>query len=117
MKFSEPEEPLARRIATEVLQPWINQTGMSARDAVESLALRADKDGFPAERTALCDAIKPRGDDTRNERTALAAARFQLFGCRRDVPIAARPRAMTSPTWRGCCIARTRTWSRATTMR
>jgi hypothetical protein len=84
---NEPDDPLARRVATEVLQLWINQTGMTARDAVESLALRADKGGFEAERTALCDAIKPRGDDTRNERNALAAARFQLFGCRRDDPL------------------------------
>jgi hypothetical protein len=88
---SEPEEPLAQRIATEVLQLWINETGMAARDAVESLALRADKDGFQAERTALCDAIKPRGDDPRQERTALAAARFQLFGCRRDAPLWMQP--------------------------
>lgn len=84
---SEPEEPLAQRVATEVLQLWINETGMAARDAVESLALRVDKDGFQAERTALCDAIKPRGDDTRKERNALATARFKLFGCRRDDPM------------------------------
>jgi hypothetical protein len=84
---SEPEEPLAQRIATEVLQLWINETGMAAREAVESLALRADKDGFQAERTALCDAIKPRGNDAYEERHALAAARFQLFGCWNDDPL------------------------------
>jgi hypothetical protein len=85
---SEPEEPLAQRIATEVLQLWINETGMTARDAVESLALRADKDGFQAERTALCDAIKPKSDDDRHkERTALAAARYKLFGCWHDDPL------------------------------
>jgi hypothetical protein len=88
---SEPEEPLAQRIATEVLQLWINETGMAARDAVESLALRADKDGFQAERTALCDAIKPKTDDDRRdrhkERNALAAARYKLFGCWHDDPL------------------------------
>jgi hypothetical protein len=84
---SAPDDPLAQRIATEVLQMWINETGMAARDAVESLALRADKGGFQGERTALCDAIKPKGDDPRQERHALAAARFQLFGCRRDDPL------------------------------
>jgi len=81
---SEPEEPLAQRIATEVLQLWINKTGLTAAEAVESLTLRADKDGFQAERTALCDAIKPRDKD---KRKALAAARFQLFGCSRDEPL------------------------------
>lgn len=84
---SEPEEPLAQRIATEVLQLWINETGMAARDAIESLALRADKDGFQAERTALCDAIKPKGDDIRKERTALATARYKLLGCWHDDPL------------------------------
>jgi hypothetical protein len=92
---SEPEEPLAQRIATEVLQLWINETGMTARNAVESLALRADKDGFQAERTALCDAIKPKSDDDRDrrdrdrhkERNALAAARYKLFGCWHDDPL------------------------------
>src|SRR4051812_33270357 len=84
---SEPEEPLAQRIATEVLQLWINETGMAARDAIESLALHVDKDRFQAERTALCDAIKPSGDNTRQERHALAAARFQLLGCWRDEPL------------------------------
>jgi hypothetical protein len=82
-----PDDPLAQRIATEVLQLWVNETGMAAREAVESLALRADKDGFPAERTALCDAIKPRDDDTHKERTAVAMARFQLLGCRLDDPL------------------------------
>jgi len=84
---SEPEEPLAQRIATEVLQLWINETGMTARDAVDSLALHADKDTFQAERTALCDAIQPKGDDTRKERNALAAARFLLLGCKREDPL------------------------------
>jgi len=82
-----PDDPLAQRIATEVLQLWVNETGMAAREAVESLALRADKAGFPAERTALCDAIKPKDDDTHKERTALAVARFQLLGCRLDDPL------------------------------
>ncbi len=88
---SEPDDPLAQRIATEVLQLWINETGMPARDAVESLALRVDKDRFQAERTALCDAIKPKGDDTYKEHNALAAARFQLLGCRRDDPLWMQP--------------------------
>src|SRR5215831_17067274 len=38
---SEPDDPLAQRLATEVLQLWINETGMAARDAVESLSLHA----------------------------------------------------------------------------
>jgi hypothetical protein len=127
---SEPDDPLAQRVATEVLQLWINESGMAARDAVESLAARSDKDTFQAERTALCDAIKPKGDDSRKERTALAAARFLLLGCKREDPlwmfadevehlgpIAARPRATTSPTWRGCCTASTGSWSRATATR
>src|SRR5205807_8611223 len=45
------------------------------------------KDGFQAERTALCDAIKPKGDNNRKERTALATARYKLFGCWRDDPL------------------------------
>jgi hypothetical protein len=84
---SEPDDPLAQRVATEVLQLWINESGMAARDAVESLAARSDKDTFQAERTALCDAIKPKGDDSRKERTALAAARFLLLGCKREDPL------------------------------
>jgi hypothetical protein len=88
---SEPGDPLAQRIAAEVLQLWVNETGMAAREAVESLALRADKDGFPAERTALCDAIKAKDDDTYKERNALAMARFQLLGCRRDDPLWMQP--------------------------
>jgi hypothetical protein len=83
----EPDDPLAQRIATEALQLWINETGMAAREAIESLALRTDKDGFQAERTALCDAIKPKDNDTRKERNALAMARLQLLGCRRDDPL------------------------------
>lgn len=85
---SEPGDPLAQRIATEVLQLWINETGMAARDAVESLALRADKDTFQAERTALCDAIKLKSDaDRYKERNALAMARFQLLGCQLNNPL------------------------------
>jgi hypothetical protein len=80
-------DPLAQRAWIELEQLWINQTGMAEADAFVSFSLRADDAVFQADRTQLCDAIKPRRDDPEEERKALATARNELFGCRADDPL------------------------------
>lgn len=72
--------PAYQHAATEVLQYWINETGLSEADATASLAARVDTQTWEPERDQLCNAL--RSDDSRDhEVAALAEARYELFGC------------------------------------
>jgi hypothetical protein len=84
---SAPTDPVALRAAVEIEQLWINETGLAEADALVSLALRADDNAFQAERTRVCEATEPKGSDPHAERTALAAARYSLLGCRLSNPL------------------------------
>lgn len=72
--------PGYHRAATEILQYWINETGLSEADAVASLAARIDRDAWQAEHDRLCHAFGS-GDSHDKEQNELADARGRLFGC------------------------------------
>ncbi|HEX3766485.1 MAG TPA: hypothetical protein VHW23_47655 [Kofleriaceae bacterium] len=72
--------PAYQHAATEVLQYWINETGLSEADAAASLAARVDTQTWEAEQEQLCQALQPdKAPD--HEHGALIEARSQLFGC------------------------------------
>jgi len=66
--------------ATEILQYWINETGLSEADAIGSLAARIDPDAWQDEHDQLCHALGS-GDSRDKEQNAMAEARVELFGC------------------------------------
>lgn len=72
--------PGYQRAATEILQYWINETGLSEADAVASLAARIDGDAWQAEHDQLCHALDS-GNSHDKEQNAMAEARIRLFGC------------------------------------
>jgi hypothetical protein len=57
MVCNAPSRPAAQRAAAEILQYWINETGLSERDAIASLAARFDGDAFEASRDQLCQSL------------------------------------------------------------
>lgn len=59
---NEPNRPAAQHAAAEVVQYWINETGLSEQDAIASLAARFDTDAWEAAQQQLCDALG-NGDD------------------------------------------------------
>jgi hypothetical protein len=73
-------EPVYQRAAVEVLQLWINETGLSEADAVASLTARVDKDAWEADYRKLCDGLVS-NDGRDDEPHALADARWRLFEC------------------------------------
>jgi hypothetical protein len=60
-----PNRPAAAHAAAEVLQYWINETGLSEQDAIASLAARFDDDAWTAAHDQLCSALESdaRDDD------------------------------------------------------
>ncbi len=76
------EGAVYQRAATEIVQRWINASGMSAADAAASLAGRLDSN-WVAEHDALCKTpeLTPASDDSETENHALASARAELFDC------------------------------------
>ena len=76
-------DPVYHHAATEVLQYWINETGLSEADAIASLAARVDTDAWSAEHDALCSKIDISGYAS-TEPGAIAEARHTLFGCNGD---------------------------------
>ena len=74
------DAPAYHHAATEILQHWINETGLSEADAVASLAARIDPDAWQAEHDQLCHALGS-GDSHDKEQSAMAEARVRLFGC------------------------------------
>jgi hypothetical protein len=72
--------PGYQRAATEILQYWINETGLSEADAVASLAARIDPDAWQADHDQVCHALRS-GDPHDKEQNELVEARVRLFGC------------------------------------
>ncbi len=59
-----PNRPAAQHAAAEILQYWINETGLSESDAISSLAARFDGDAFEASHDQLCQQL---GDDNNDD--------------------------------------------------
>lgn len=72
--------PAYQRAATEILQYWINETGLSEADAIASLAARIDPDEWQADHDQVCHALRS-GDSHDQEQNAMVEARVWLFGC------------------------------------
>lgn len=72
--------PGYHRAATEILQYWINETGLPEADAVASLAARIDPDAWQAEHDQLCQALGS-GASHDKEQNEIVEAKTSLFGC------------------------------------
>lgn len=66
--------------ATMIEQTWINLTGLSDPDAVESIRARIQKDAWKAQHEKLCAALTV-SDEVQGEERAFTLARAVLFGC------------------------------------
>jgi hypothetical protein len=71
--------------ASMIEQDWINLTGLSEPDAVESIAARIDADAWKADRQKLCSALTASKED-QGEDKAFTETRRALFGCPNDEP-------------------------------
>ncbi|MBX3159564.1 MAG: hypothetical protein KF773_26570 [Deltaproteobacteria bacterium] len=74
-----PKDPAVAHATAQVLQVWMNYTGMSQAHAAEALTARLAVDRFTADQEKLCGALAPSQSSTREK--ALADARQKLFGC------------------------------------
>jgi hypothetical protein len=69
--------------ASMIEQTWINLTGLSEPDAVESIAARINTDAWKADKQKLCSALTVSEED-RGEDKAFTETRRALFGCPND---------------------------------
>lgn len=76
----EPNEPVYQRTAAEIEQLWINNTGLSDKQAVESITARIDSRTFEAAKKQLCDALTV-SDEVAGELRVHMSARRDLFDC------------------------------------
>jgi hypothetical protein len=74
------DEPNGKIAATTIAQTWINLTGLSYKDAVESLAARVNKEAWDSDHQKLCDALTI-PDEVLGEEIAFMKTRRILFGC------------------------------------
>ena len=63
-----PQRPAAQRAAAEIVQYWINETGLSEQDAIASLAARFDEDAWTASHDQLCSAFGDSNDSDDDDR-------------------------------------------------
>jgi hypothetical protein len=77
---NDPKAPVIHRFAQEVLQIWMNNYGLSAADAVESIKLTIDKDRNESAQRELCKALALDAEVGGAER-AFQMARRDLFEC------------------------------------
>ena len=74
------QEPAGQQAATMIEQAWINLTGLSEVDAVESINARVHEQTWDADHQKLCDALTVE-KDVRGEDLAFVATHRLLFGC------------------------------------
>ena len=79
----DPKHPVTQQAAQEVLQLWMNETGLSAPDATESINLTIDQKRNEALQKELCAALAIDPEVAGAERAFLQAKR-ELFGCLND---------------------------------
>jgi hypothetical protein len=72
--------PVGQQASTMIEQAWINLTGLSEADAVESITARVHEDRWDAEHQKLCEAL-PIPREVLGEELAFAKTRAILFGC------------------------------------
>ncbi|HEY2745886.1 MAG TPA: hypothetical protein VGL86_14720 [Polyangia bacterium] len=75
-----PNEPAVQKAAQVITQSWINMTGMSLVDAVETIHARIDGDRITADQKKLCGELVV-SDEIEGEEKAFMRARRVLFGC------------------------------------
>ncbi|MEO7734617.1 MAG: hypothetical protein ABIY55_26915 [Kofleriaceae bacterium] len=73
-------EPAGQVASTMIEQTWINLTGLSEADAIESISARVRERSWEADHKKLCDALTV-SDEVRGEDRAFMATRRILFGC------------------------------------
>ncbi|MBX3160630.1 MAG: hypothetical protein KF773_31985 [Deltaproteobacteria bacterium] len=78
-------DPAAAHATGQVLQLWMNYTGMTQAQAAEAIGARVDADRFAADRKALCSALQPTGSS--DEEKQFADARSKLFACTDQTPL------------------------------
>ena len=75
-----PTEPAVQKGAQIIAQTWINITGLSDADAVESLKMRMDDARQKSDQAKLCGELVV-SDEISGEEKAFMQARRLLFGC------------------------------------
>jgi hypothetical protein len=75
-----PKEAAIHQVVATIEQTWVNTTGLSAKQAAESLRARLSTDTFAADKRALCDALVV-SDEQRGAAKAFMITRRTLFGC------------------------------------
>ena len=82
-----PNRPAAQRASAEILQYWINETGLSEADAIASIAARVDHDAFDASRDQLCKQLD--ADDANDDDNGYDSGSSVSASRRRASPVAA----------------------------
>ncbi len=75
-----PKEPAVQHGVAVIAQHWMNNTGLSQKDALDAIVLRFDEARFAADREKLCKALAV-SDEEEGEEKVFMIARRQLFGC------------------------------------
>ena len=76
---NDPKEPIIQQAATEIVQLWMNSTGLSQADAVESIKMWLDKDHESLQKQ-ICNALAI-DDEVGGAERAFQLARRELFEC------------------------------------
>jgi len=101
---NDPKAPIIQKAATEIVQLWMNSTGLSQADAVESIKMWLGKDAYEAEQKQLCSALAI-DDEVGGAERAFQLARRELFECgagsNNQISLTGRP---------GTCLAISTDW-------
>ncbi|HEY4182221.1 MAG TPA: hypothetical protein VGM90_35500 [Kofleriaceae bacterium] len=76
-----PTDPGAAHATQIILQHWMNWTGETQAQAIESLTLRVNEDKFKADGDKLCTSLKT-DDEVDGEEKEFKLAELALIGCR-----------------------------------
>jgi hypothetical protein len=87
-----PTDPAVAHAVQVILQSWMNSTGETQAEAIESLSIRLNKDKLKADGDKLCATLKPDAE-TDGEESQFIAAEMALYGCRYG--------NTNSPLWQG----------------
>jgi len=77
---NDPKQPIIQKATAEVLQLYMNRTGLSQADAVQSMRLWKDKNLADDEQSKLCKSLSL-DDETQGPTRAFMTVKLELFGC------------------------------------
>jgi hypothetical protein len=75
-----PNEPAVQKATAAIEQAWINLTGLSEPEALETFKARLAADTYKADKEKLCDQLTV-SEEVQGEELSFMTARRALFGC------------------------------------